>query len=47
MDVDSRYNVIVAAGAIITKDVPDNCIIGGVPVRIIKRLENNVEESKY
>lgn len=28
-------NVIIAAGSIITKDVPDNCVIAGVPGNII------------
>lgn len=29
-------NVIVAPNAVVTKDVPDNVIVGGVPARIIK-----------
>jgi acetyltransferase-like isoleucine patch superfamily enzyme len=30
---------IVAAGAVVTKDVEDNCVVAGNPARVIKRLE--------
>ena len=31
-------NVIVAPNAVVTHDVPDNCVVAGVPARIIKRI---------
>ena len=35
-------NVVVAAGAVVTKDVADNCIVGGVPAQILRMIENDV-----
>lgn len=36
-------NVVVAAGAVVTKDVPSNCVVAGVPAKIIKTLEGEDE----
>lgn len=31
-------DVVVAAGAVVTKDLPDHCIAGGNPAKVIKKL---------
>lgn len=36
-DVHVGNHVIVAANAVVVKDVEDNCIVGGVPAKVIKR----------
>lgn len=36
-------NVVVAAGAIVTKDVADNSLVGGVPAKLIKNIPNDVD----
>ena len=35
-------NVVVAAGAVVTKDIPDNTLVGGIPAKQIKEIENDV-----
>ena len=31
-------NVIIGANAVVIKDVPNNCIVAGVPAKIIKKI---------
>ncbi|WP_152655856.1 sugar O-acetyltransferase [Oceanobacillus sp. CFH 90083] len=33
-------NVVVASGSVVTKDIPDNALVGGNPARIIRWLED-------
>jgi acetyltransferase-like isoleucine patch superfamily enzyme len=33
-------NSIVAAGAVVTKDVPDDTIVGGIPAKVLKSVDD-------
>lgn len=33
-------NAVVAAGSVVSKDVPDNMIVGGIPAKIIKEIKS-------
>lgn len=35
--------VVVAAGSVVVKDIPDNVIVAGVPAKIIKEIDQNAD----
>ena len=43
-DVMIGNNVVIGANAVVVKSVPDNCVVAGVPARIIK---NGIEIENY
>ena len=38
-DITIGNNVIIGAGAVVTKNIPDNCVVGGVPAKILKEIK--------
>lgn len=43
-DINLGDNVVVGANAVVIRNVPANCVVGGVPARIIKRNGQRVDE---
>ncbi|WP_216827391.1 maltose acetyltransferase domain-containing protein [Alkalihalobacterium elongatum] len=37
-------NVVVASGAVVTKDVPDNMVVGGNPAKVIKQMNEWIKK---
>ncbi|OLY80013.1 putative acetyltransferase [Smittium mucronatum] len=37
-------NSVVAAGAVVTKDVPENVVVGGNPAKVIKHIDNGQDK---
>ena len=39
-------NVIIGANSLITKDVPDNCVVVGTPAKVISTFDDFIEKRK-
>lgn len=39
-----RNSVIIDAGSVVTKDIPDGTVCAGVPCKVIGRFEDFVEK---
>ena len=38
-------NVVIGAGAVVTKDIPDNSLALGVPAKVTSRIEDDANEN--
>lgn len=37
-------NVVIGANAVVNKDIPDNCMVAGIPAKVFKKFNPNTQE---
>lgn len=37
-------HVVIGANAVVTKDIPDDCMVVGIPAKIIKRFDHKIQQ---
>lgn len=45
-DVNVGNNVIIAAGSVVNKDIPDNSVVGGMPAKVIGNFNDFLKKRK-
>lgn len=45
-DVKIGQNVIIGAGSVVVKDIPDNCVAAGVPCHVVWDFNSLVDKYK-
>lgn len=41
--VKIRNNVVIGANAVVNKDIPDDCMVAGMPAKIIKKYNHEIK----
>jgi acetyltransferase-like isoleucine patch superfamily enzyme len=44
--VNVGSNVVIGAGSVVTRDIPSNSVAAGVPARVIKSLDDYLEQAR-